>query len=279
MNKLVCANCRRTFEAVRRNAVTCSPACRKARERKLRAQTVTKLNRARVDDTRVRPDDNQQLKGEPMANSKATAKTTAPATPHPGGATTAKEREELLRFLRHQERRIALVAEEHKAVLIAEFEQQLASIYTYDQHETWSRVAAACEGVVTAGNEKIAEICKELGIPERFAPSVSWAWHGRGENAINERRRELRAVAKTRAEAIAKQFIANGARKMLKLEADIVMSGLTSETAKATLSEIMSVETMPKLDVSRIERLVDNRLAVKSRYGGYLPAGSVDDDC
>jgi hypothetical protein len=26
MNKLVCANCRKTFEAVRRNAVTCSPA-------------------------------------------------------------------------------------------------------------------------------------------------------------------------------------------------------------------------------------------------------------
>jgi protein-arginine kinase activator protein McsA len=45
MNKLVCANCRRTFEAVRRNAVTCSPACRKARERKLRAQTVTEMNR------------------------------------------------------------------------------------------------------------------------------------------------------------------------------------------------------------------------------------------
>jgi N6-adenosine-specific RNA methylase IME4 len=37
--KLVCANCRKTFEAVRRDAVTCSPACRKQRERRLRART------------------------------------------------------------------------------------------------------------------------------------------------------------------------------------------------------------------------------------------------
>jgi N6-adenosine-specific RNA methylase IME4 len=39
MTKLICANCRKTFEAVRRDAVTCSLACRKARERRLRALT------------------------------------------------------------------------------------------------------------------------------------------------------------------------------------------------------------------------------------------------
>jgi len=39
MHKLKCAYCRETFKAVRRDAVTCSPTCRKARERKLRAQT------------------------------------------------------------------------------------------------------------------------------------------------------------------------------------------------------------------------------------------------
>jgi N6-adenosine-specific RNA methylase IME4 len=37
--KKECANCLRRFEAVRKDAVTCSPACRKARERRLRAQT------------------------------------------------------------------------------------------------------------------------------------------------------------------------------------------------------------------------------------------------
>ena len=37
--RLVCTNCRKTFEAIRGDAVTCSPACRKARERRLRTQT------------------------------------------------------------------------------------------------------------------------------------------------------------------------------------------------------------------------------------------------
>jgi N6-adenosine-specific RNA methylase IME4 len=39
MNKLLCAHCRKTFEAVRRDAVTCSPRCRKARDRRLLALT------------------------------------------------------------------------------------------------------------------------------------------------------------------------------------------------------------------------------------------------
>ena len=39
MKSLVCANCRKIFEAIRGDAVTCSPACRKARERRLRTQT------------------------------------------------------------------------------------------------------------------------------------------------------------------------------------------------------------------------------------------------
>ena len=37
--RLVCTNCRKTFEAIRGDAVTCSPGCRKARERRLRTQT------------------------------------------------------------------------------------------------------------------------------------------------------------------------------------------------------------------------------------------------
>jgi N6-adenosine-specific RNA methylase IME4 len=39
MRKQICVHCRKTFTAVRRDAFTCSPACRKARERRLRAIT------------------------------------------------------------------------------------------------------------------------------------------------------------------------------------------------------------------------------------------------
>ena len=39
MRKLRCAHCRKIFEAVRRDAITCSSACRVARDRRLRAIT------------------------------------------------------------------------------------------------------------------------------------------------------------------------------------------------------------------------------------------------
>lgn len=39
MHKLICAHCRRSFEAVRYDAITCSQVCRKARERRLRTIT------------------------------------------------------------------------------------------------------------------------------------------------------------------------------------------------------------------------------------------------
>jgi hypothetical protein len=38
---------------------------------------------------------------------------------------------------------VALLAAEHKAVIIAELEQQLASIYRYDQDEVWQEAAKA----------------------------------------------------------------------------------------------------------------------------------------
>jgi hypothetical protein len=188
----------------------------------------------------------------------------------------------LLRYLRCQERRVALLAAEHKAVIIAELEQQLASIYRYDQDEVWQEAAKAAQKVIGPAQEAVAARCKELGIPERFAPSINWTWSGRGENASRERRQELRAVGRTRAEAIEKQFIANGSRRMLELEADIVMSGLTSDSAKALLAEIMDVEKqMPRLDVKDLERLVDNRRRREQyRYGSYLADIRSDvDDC
>lgn len=39
MDKRTCVHCRKTFSAIRRDAITCSAMCRKARERRLRAIT------------------------------------------------------------------------------------------------------------------------------------------------------------------------------------------------------------------------------------------------
>jgi hypothetical protein len=89
-------------------------------------------------------------------------------------------------------------ATQRSAELLAEFEQQLASVYSYDQHRTWKAATEAAGKAVSKAKKQIAARCEELGIPARFAPTVEYLWSGRGENAVAERRRELRAVAKMR---------------------------------------------------------------------------------
>ena len=80
----------------------------------------------------------------------------------------------------------------------------MASIYSYDQDEVWKAAAGAARrggGRRTDGNRRTL---RRLGIPAHYAPAISCSWHGRGENAIKERRTELRAATKTRIAAIEK---------------------------------------------------------------------------
>lgn len=78
-------------------------------------------------------------------------------------------------------------ATQRSAELLAEFEQQLASVYSYDQDRTWKAATEAAGKAVSEAKKQIAR-CEELGIPARFAPTVEYLWSGRGENAVAERR-------------------------------------------------------------------------------------------
>ena len=45
--------------------------------------------------------------------------------------------------------------------------------------------------------------CRELGIPDRFAPSLSLCWHGRGyDNSVDRRKSELLGMAKSKIAAL-----------------------------------------------------------------------------
>src|SRR5215472_6592158 len=106
------------------------------------------------------------------------------------------ERERLLKVARLREKVAKTVVAERSAVLLADFEQQLATIYSFDQSETWAKAVMAAKEACNAAQSAIAEECSRLGIPRRFAPNISHpSWYGRGENAVRERRAELRKVA------------------------------------------------------------------------------------
>jgi hypothetical protein len=93
---------------------------------------------------------------------------------------------------------------------MADFEAQLATIYTPDDDAAMRRLYMAADSAVDEVKERIAERCRELGIPERFAPSIHLSWHGRGENAIRVRREEVGRIGKGR---VQQRFILCGIRE------------------------------------------------------------------
>jgi hypothetical protein len=138
------------------------------------------------------------------------------------------EREDLARLVRLREKVLKSAAAQRSVQLIADFEQQLASVYSFDQDEIWKKAVRAARQAVDEAKDVIAARCKELGIPARFAPGLDLGWYGRGENAVREIRNELRRVATTRIAALQKEACVKIELHCLELQTQIIANGLGS---------------------------------------------------
>jgi hypothetical protein len=165
-------------------------------------------------------------------------------------------------------------AEEQAAACVADFERQMATVYTFDQDEVWKKATDEARRVVEQSQDTIAKRCKALGIPASFAPSISATWQGRGENMLAARRTELRRVAKASIDAMTKAAITKIEKQALDLRTQVVGMGLLSPDAKLFLESLAPVEdSMRSLDFGEIEKKLEEeqqlRLADRRRlYGG-----------
>lgn len=161
-------------------------------------------------------------------------------------------------------------AEEQAAACMADFEQKLAAIYSFDQDEVWKAATEEAQRVVAEAQEKIARRCVEMGIPKTFAPGIEISWRGRGENALAMRRTELRRVAKASIEAMTRAAITKIEKQSLDLRTQVVAMGLLSDDAKLFLESLAPVDdAMRALDFVEIERQLDGsrqKRASLSRY-------------
>ena len=149
-------------------------------------------------------------------------------------------------------------AEEQAAVLEAEFERQMAAIYDFDHDATWKAATEAAVKACKEAQKVIDKRCAALGIPKPFAPSISATWQGRGENALNTRRGELRRVAKTAIAAKVKVAVTRIEKQALDLRTQVVAMGLLSEEARGFLQSMQPVEeAMGLLDFKEIEKRLD----------------------
>jgi hypothetical protein len=113
-----------------------------------------------------------------------------------GNSMVKSERDSLAKLVRDRARVAKNEIESHAGRVLATIEAQLAATYP-ENHAAWADVTEHAERVIAKADAQIAQRCREIGIPERFRPSIECRWYKRGENAMADRRAELRKVAQT----------------------------------------------------------------------------------
>lgn len=171
---------------------------------------------------------------------------------------TKSERVELGQLIRKRERVMKSLAAERAANMLAEFDAQSAAIYSYDQDEIWKKSTEEAEKVVAEANKTIAARCQELGIPKEFAPSLSFGWYERGQNAVASRRAELRRMAKSRIAAIEKEALTKIERLSLTAQTEVIANGLESAAARRFLEKMPELESlMPAINAAELKQIQD----------------------
>ncbi|MBJ7596506.1 hypothetical protein [Candidatus Nephthysia bennettiae] len=168
--------------------------------------------------------------------------------------------------------------DEQKARVLADFEAAIS-------HQ-WDPVELACEELIAEAkaavdriNRRIEDEFVELGLPGEWAPNAGFGWRSRGQNAIPERRAELRRAAVTRAEALAQTAKLELAKQEAGILTSIASTALTSEAAQAFLKQVPSLEElMPPLQVEAppqeaVKALLDKRQALSAKRAEAGRAG------
>jgi hypothetical protein len=189
-----------------------------------------------------------------------------------GRVLSRNETHDLSMIIKDRAKVLKAHAEEQAAQCIADFEQKLAAVYSWDQDEIWQAATEEAQKVVADCQAKIAARCEKLGIPKTFAPTIGMSWSGRGENALNSRRVELRRVAKTSIEAMMKAAITKIEKQSLELRTQVVALAVLSDAARVFLESLAPVdEAMRSLDFAEIEQKLEReqqqRIADRRHFG------------
>lgn len=172
---------------------------------------------------------------------------------------TAAERRDLSGLIRQRARLMKAQVAQRGCELMADFETQLSSIFSYDDDKTWSTARAIAKQSLKETQAVVAERCRELGIPKQFAPTLEMTWYSRGENASKERRAELRNAAKARIAALEAAAKTEIETISVNGQTALVADGLTSEAAKLFLEQMPApAALMPLLEIGQVCALNDD---------------------
>jgi hypothetical protein len=190
------------------------------------------------------------------AGQRATGTGPAPAPnqrPEGRAVIPKSEREELARVVRLRMRVAKAAVATRQAELLADVEKQLSAKYKFGD-EVWAHITQRAEEAVAEADQEIARICREMGVPENFRPSLGLHWYDRGENAAAERRAELRRLAQRKVAAAAAAAVTAIEAKGAEVLTTLIAGGLQSAEARAFLASIPAAEQlMPQLALGELE--------------------------
>ena len=169
-------------------------------------------------------------------------------------AMTKGERDDLQRLIRQREKAQKSAAKLRSRNLLADFENQIAAEYSFDDEAVWAAAAKAAEVEVAKAQKRVAAQCQELGIPARFAPSLTLGWANRGyDNLVEGRRKELRRAAESRVASLEQEAVVQIELASVEMQTEIAIAGLTSETARSFVERLPTVESlMPALSYDEL---------------------------
>lgn len=184
---------------------------------------------------------------------------------------TRREREDLAKLCRRREKVAKAGITQREAALNAQVEEQLSAVFPEDDPR-WTDVTAEARRALDDADQRIAARCRELGIPERFRPRLSMGWYGRGENAIRDRRSELRMLAQRRIAALGAEARAEIEKASVEVQTALLGGGLETEAARHFLYQMPTPQRlMPAITLAQLEAMRESDRAL--RQGRGLRAG------
>jgi hypothetical protein len=168
-------------------------------------------------------------------------------------AMTRNEIEDLQRLIRQREKVLKSAAKQRSAEVLADFENQMGQQFSFNQDAVWAEATKIADATIAKAQEQIRARCRKIGIPDRFAPRINVHWYSRGENAVKERRDELRKMAVTAIEAQEQKAKTQIELSCLEAQTNLAASGLTTDAARGFIEALPSVEDlMPRLSFAEV---------------------------
>jgi len=188
---------------------------------------------------------------------------------------TRRDRDDLIRVVKQREKLAKSGAEARAAEVLADFEEQLARQYKIEESEVFLEALGVVQQAIREADAMVNREFDRMGVDPAFAGGldVGYAWQRRGENALKERRHELRAVAKSRVDAMTKAALVHIAKESLERQTELIAGSLETKEARAYVNSMPTIESLvPNLTLddvkdARLPAAQRRQLLYRSRYG------------